>query len=276
MTQAQFHSEEKIRLRKQLVEQAIKLALQSQWEEAVATNRTLLSQFPRDPEALNRLGKALSELGQYAEAKKAYAEALEINPSNAIARKNLERLSHLGNETSNHAPPATAERIDPRLFIEETGKTGFTRLVNIAPPEELAKLTSGDQVYFHVDGRTLHVRNARGEDIGQVEPRLANRLINFMDGGNQYAAAITDLNDHEVRIIIRETYQHPNMLGRVTFPAQGTGETIRPYIKDSVLRYDRDEEEDFGEDGDYSGEGDNEPEDIPEIEFEESDSSDME
>lgn len=276
MTQAQFHSEEKIRLRKQLVEQAIKLALQSQWEEAVATNRTLLSQFPRDPEALNRLGKALSELGQYAEAKRAYAEALEINPSNAIARKNLERLSHLGNEAANHAPPATAERIDPRLFIEETGKTGFTRLVNIAQPEELAKLTSGDQVYFHVDGRTLHVRNARAEDIGQVEPRLANRLINFMEGGNQYAAAITDLNEHEVRVIVRETYQHPNMLGRVTFPAQGAGETIRPYIKDSVLRYDRDEEEDFGEDGDYSGDGDNEPEDIPEVEFEESDSNDME
>jgi tetratricopeptide (TPR) repeat protein len=276
MTQAQFHSEEKIRLRRQLVDQAIKLALQSQWEEAVATNRTLLSQFPHDPEALNRLGKALSELGQYAEAKKAYAEALEINPANTIARKNLERLSHLGNEADNHAPPAAAERIDPRLFIEETGKTGFTKLVNIAPPEELAKLTSGDQVYFHAEGHTLYVRNARGEDIGQVEPRLANRLINFMEGGNRYAAAITDLNEHQVRVIVRETYQHPNMLGRVSFPAQGTGETIRPYIKDSVLRYDRDDEEDFGEDGDYSGEGDNEPEDIPEIEFEESDSGDME
>ena len=66
------------------------------------------------------------------------------------------------------------------------------------------------------------------------------------------------------------------MLGRVSFPAQGIGETIRPYIKDSVLRYDRDEEEDFGDDGDYNGEGDNEPEDIPEIEFEETDTSDME
>jgi tetratricopeptide (TPR) repeat protein len=277
MTQAQFHSEEKIRLRKQLVDQAIKLALQSHWEEAVATNRTLLSQFPHDPEALNRLGKALSELGQYAEAKKAYAEALEINPANTIARKNLERLSHLGDGVSGHVPPAATERIDPRLFIEETGKTGFTKLVNVAPAEELAKLTSGDQVYFHVDGRTLRVRNARGEDIGQVEPRLANRLINFMEGGNQYAAAITDLNERHVRIIIRETYQHPNMLGRVSFPAQGTGgETIRPYIKDSVLRYDRDDEEDFNEDGDYSGDSDNESEDIPEIDFEETESSDME
>ncbi len=276
MTQAQFHSEEKIRLRKQLVEQAIKLALQSQWEEAVAANRTLLAQFPHDPEALNRLGKALSELGQYAEAKRAYAEALEINPSNTIARKNLERLSHLGNETANHAPAGAAERIDPRLFIEETGKTGFTRLVNIAPPEVLAKLTSGDQVYFHVDGHTLYIRNARGEDIGQVEPRLANRLINFMEGGNQYAAAITDLSERQVRIIVRETYQHPSMLGRVSFPAQGTGETIRPYIKDSVLRYDRDDEEDFGEDGDYGSDSDNDSDDVPEIEFEESESGEIE
>ena len=277
MTQAQFQSEEKIRLRKQLVEQAIKLALQSQWEEAVAVNQSLLSQFPRDPEALNRLGKALSELGHYAEAKKAYAEALEINPANTIARKNLERLSHLGTgETSDHAPKAAAERIDPRLFIEETGKTGFTRLINAAPPEELAKLTSGDQVYFDVDGHTLYVRNARGETIGQVEPRLANRLIRFMQGGNQYAAAITDLDNHQVRIIIRETYQHPDMIGRVSFPAQGTGETIRAYIKDTMLRYERDEEEDGGEDGDYSDTGDGDIEDVPEIDFEESDSNDME
>src|SRR5690242_12586967 len=105
MSQAQFQSEEKIRLRKQLVEQAVQLALQSKWEEAVAANKTLLSQFPRDPEALNRLGKALSELGQYSEAKKAYSESLEINPANNIARKNLERLSLLSSEADNHTPP---------------------------------------------------------------------------------------------------------------------------------------------------------------------------
>jgi len=274
MTQAQFQSEEKIRLRKQLVDQAIKLALQSQWEEAVAVNRSLLAQFPRDPEALNRLGKALSELGHYAEAKKAYAEALEINPANTIARKNLERLSHLGNvEADDHSPKMAVERIDPRLFIEETGKTGFTRLINVAPADELAKLTSGDQVYFHVDGHTLYVRNARGEDIGQVEPRLANRLINFMQSGNQYAAAITDIDNQQVRIIIREAYQHPDMIGRVSFPAQGTGETIRAYIKDSMLRYDRDDEDDLGEDGDYADAGENELEEAQETEFEESDSS---
>jgi tetratricopeptide (TPR) repeat protein len=273
MTQAQFQPEEKVRLRKQMVEQAIELAKQGRWEEAVAVNKSLLSQFPRDPEALNRLGKALSELGQYAEAKKAYTEALEINPTNTIARKNLERLSHLSIEVSNHIPPAATERIDPRLFIEETGKTGFTNLVNLAPTEVLAKLTSGDQVYLHPDGRTLYVRNARGETIGQVEPHLANRLILFMEKGNQYAAGIRDLGERQVRLIIKETFQHPSMFGRVSFPSQGGGESIRAYIK---LRYDREEDEELGEEGEYGGEAEGEMEDVPEVEFEETDTGEME
>jgi hypothetical protein len=79
-----------------------------------------------------------------------------------------------------------------------------------------------------------------------------------------------------VRIIIRETYQHPSMLGRVIFPAQGTGDTIRPYIKDSVLRYDREDEDELGEDGDYPSDNEGEPEDVPELEFEETDTGDME
>ena len=273
MTQAQFQPEEKVRLRKQMVEQAVQLALQSRWEEAVAVNKSLLSQFPRDPEALNRLGKALSELGQYAEAKKAYTEALEINPTNTIARKNLERLSHLSSEASNHTPPTATERIDPRLFIEETGKTGFTNLVNLAPTEVLAKLTSGDQVNLHPDGRTLYVRNARGENIGQVEPHLANRLILYMEKGNQYAAAIRDVGEQQVRLIIKETFQHPSMFGRVSFPAQGGGESIRAYIK---LRYDREEDDESGEEGEYGGEAEGDVEDVPEIEFEETDTGDME
>jgi tetratricopeptide (TPR) repeat protein len=274
MTQAQFQPEEKVRLRKQLVDQAIALARQGLWAEAVEVNRTLLSQFPKDAEALNRLGKALSELGRYAEAKKAYAEALEINPANSIARKNLERLSHLGSEESNHIPPAATERIDPRLFIEETGKTGFTQLINLAPAEVLAKLTSGDQVYLHADGRTLYARNARGETLGQVEPYLANRLILYMEKGNQYAAAIRDVGEQQVRLIIKETFQHPSMFGKVSFPAQGGGENVRPWSR--VRFVDREDDEDGGEEGEYGGDSERDIEDVQELEFEESETSEGE
>lgn len=71
MTQAQS-AEEKARLKKQWTDLAIKQAQTSQWEEAVLTNKNILQLFPTEAEAYNRLGKAYSELGQYAEARDAY------------------------------------------------------------------------------------------------------------------------------------------------------------------------------------------------------------
>jgi hypothetical protein len=276
MAQVTYQPEERARVLRQLTEDAIKYARESRWEEAVAVNRELLDTTPRDVSALNRLGKALSEMGTYAEAKQAYADALALDPTNSIARKNLERLALLGDEA--HAT-RSAERIDPRLFIEETGKTGFTMLVDVAPAEVRARLTAGDQVYLHVEGRALQARNGAGETIGRVEPKLASRLLKFIAGGNQYAAGITDLDDGTVRIIIRETFQHPSQLGRVSFPPRvgsGTGDTVRPYIKDSMLRYDREEEDDDGdEDGEFV-EGDESTEELAESEFEERDSREME
>jgi len=269
MLQSQYQPEERARLRKQWVEQAIAQALASQWEEAVATNKQILSIFTQDIEAYNRLGKAYSELGQYAEAKWAYSQTLKLDPDNAIAQRNLERLSRLSDEQAVSA--AGIERIDPRLFIEETGKTAATSLLSLAPAEEIAKLTPGDQVRLVPEGRRLLVQTARGTYIGQVEPRLGNRVVNLMESGNQYAAAITAIENGQVKIIIRETYQHPSQLGKVSFPAQGgAGETIRAYIKDSVLRYDREDEEDLGDEGEY-GEGEGETEELGDIEFEDTD-----
>lgn len=268
MSQATYQPEERERRRRQLSEQAIQMARESRWEEAVTVNRDLLVLVPRDPSTLNRLGKALSELGQYSEAKRAYTEALEQDPANNIARKNLERISSLSDEDSDgrHA----VERIDPRLFIEETGKTGFTVLVDLASREVIARLSAGDQVYFAPEGQVLYVTNAADERIGRVEPRLANRLIKFMKGGNKYAAGIADLSETEVRLLIRETFQHPSQFGKVSFPAHGASETIRAYTKDSMVRRDVDDEDDYGDGDDDGDDGDDDDsEESGEPEFEE-------
>src|SRR5271166_5678960 len=84
-----INNEDRARLVRQLSQHCIQLALQSRWEEAVSANRELLKLVQRNPETLNRLGKAYSELGRYAEAKKAYGESLQIDANNNIARKNL-------------------------------------------------------------------------------------------------------------------------------------------------------------------------------------------
>src|SRR5215470_19686199 len=149
MTQAQS-AEEKIRLKKQWTDQAIQQALASQWEEAVITNKNILSIYPTEAEAYNRLGKAFSELGQYAEARQAYTQTLKYSPNNTIAKKNLERLSLLQEEPLQVL--SGAERIDPQLFIEETGKTGITELINLASSSVLAKVAVGDKVQLHVNG----------------------------------------------------------------------------------------------------------------------------
>ena len=249
MTHATYQPEERARQYRILTEQAIDLALKSRWEEAAAINRRLLELNPRDLSALNRLGKSLSELGEYDEARSSYASALELDPENNIARKNLARLEQLG--TADGAARLTAERIDPRLFIEETGKTGFTNVVDVAPTSVLARLSAGEQVHLRREGSLLYVETAAGQRIGRVEPRLANRLIKFMDGGNQYAAGIAEMHGRDVRLIIRETFQHPSQFGKVSFPAHGpTGETIRPYTKDTMLRYEQEEDDEFGDDSD--------------------------
>jgi tetratricopeptide (TPR) repeat protein len=264
MMQAQS-AEEKARLKKQWTDLAIKQALESQWAEAVSTNRNILNLFPTEPDAYNRLGKAYSELGQYTEARQAYKQTLKFSPNNTIAKKQLDRLSKLQEVPA--VIHANMESIDPRLFIEETGKTGTTELISLASPAVLAKVGVGDKVYLNVDGHRLLVNSAGGEELGQIEPRLANRLISFIEGGNRYAAGILSMEHGQVRLIIREDYQHPSMFGKVSFPSQGSSDTFRAYIKDSMLRTDRDDDDEMSTEDEYYDGGD-EPEELTEVDFE--------
>jgi len=265
MTQAQS-AEEKAQLKKQWTDLAIKQAQTSQWDEAVLTNKSILQLYPGEAEAYNRLGKAYSELGQYIEARQAYSQTLIYSPKNTIARKNLDRLALL-QENSPQVVHVGTGRLDPQLFIEETGKTGVTELLNLAPKAILARVAVGDKVHLYVIGHTILVRNSAEEDLGQIEPRLANRLINFMEGGNRYAAAILAMEQGQVRLIIREEYQHPTMFGKVSFPSQGGGDTIRAYIKDSMVRRGHEDDDELTGDDEYY-DGNDESDDMNEVDFE--------
>lgn len=265
MTQT-LSAEEKARRKKQWTDLAVKLAQEGQWEEAVNTNRNILDLFPQEPDAYNRLGKAYSELGHYAMAREAYSQTLKYSPGNTIARKNIERLAPLPDEAPT-ATPLGANRINSNLFIEERGKTGSTMLINLAPANVLARVNRGDLVSLEVDGRRLWVRSAAGDTLGQVEPRLAARLIDFINAGNRYAAGISIIDPHTLGLVIREEYQHPSMYNTVSFPpSQSGGETVRAYIKDSMLRHDREEDDDLGSDDEYYDGGSDE-EDMNEFDF---------
>lgn len=250
MSLQQQQSKERAKQRRLLAESAIRLATQGKWEDAIQVNQELIELFPNDVEAHNRLGKALMELGRYRAARDAYAQSAEIDPNNSIAKKNLARLETLA-ESVPEDTEATRERVDPRIFIEETGRTGHTSLINLADAPTIARLTTGDQVSFQVDSATLKVLDSRGEQIGEIEPRLALRLISLMNGGNEYAAAITSLSERQVNIIIKEMYQHPSQAGKVSFPARA-GDGFRGYIKSGVIDHDRDVDEEALEGEDFA------------------------
>ncbi|MFA5055507.1 MAG: tetratricopeptide repeat protein [Dehalococcoidia bacterium] len=236
------------KLKRERTQEAITFAMEGRWDEAIAANESIIEAAPNDINALNRLGKALTEKGRYKEAIEAYNRTLGIDAKNIIARKNLRRLSLL--KEKQPAPSEDRPKAVPRTFIEETGKAGVARLDQPAPREILVKMSAGDIVQLKLKKQRLVVENEAGEYLGQVEARINTRLSKLMKGGNKYSAAIASISDSAVKIIITETYQHPKQLGRPSFPAK-LSDGFRSYVKGSILKYELgDEEETYDDSGD--------------------------
>ncbi|HZS94446.1 MAG TPA: tetratricopeptide repeat protein [Chloroflexota bacterium] len=232
----EISDEERRSRRRQMGQQAIALAMQSRWQEAVDLNRQIVDIAPDDDEALNRLGKALTELGKIGDARQAYEQALGADPANMIAQRNLERLSRISEvEAGELARRAAAVKLDPRFFTEETGKTAITLLEQPAKSEVLATLSAGEEVRLEPENGELFVSSMDGTYVGRVTERLATRLLRLMQSGNAYRAGVVGEENNTARIIIRETVQSPQNAGRISFPPQV--QTLpRPYLREGLLR----------------------------------------
>ena len=232
-------TEKKARLRRMKSREAIGLALEGDWEQAVEVNREVLRLFPDDVEALNRLGKAFMELGRYSGARSAFESAARISPYNSIAKKNLERLPRL-EETA--GPPKQGKVVSPYLFIEERGKSCMTTLEKPATLETLCRMAAGDSVKLRAKEHVLLVENQQGDYVGQFESKLGMRLTRLMKSGNRYEAAIISINPQDVSVIILETYRHRDTRGICSFPTNRRDEHRKAYWTDALLRYDVDSE----------------------------------
>lgn len=237
-----MQGEDAARLKRQWTDQAVTLALESRWEEAVVLNRQIIESTPNDVDTWNRLGKALLELGRLREARESYQRSLELDPVNSIAKRNLDRLVNVKEEEVSRAE--MGGKVAQDLFIEEMGKSGSTILQNVAK-EMLARLVAGDEVYLKPDGTVLNVENAQGELIGSIEPKLGLRLTSLIQGGNRYAAAVRSVSDIGAELIIKEVFRDPSQT-RLSFPTTSV-EGVRPYTRETLLRYDIEEEEEDAE-----------------------------
>jgi hypothetical protein len=242
-------SQEPTKPKSAYVEEAVQLAVDARWDEAVEVNRYIIESFGADEGSQNRLGKALTELGQLENAKTAYDGSLTINPMNPVARKNSAKLESLMN--AKEALKGGPVKVDLNLFVEEMGKTTTTTL-RAAAGDVCSKVAPGDVAELRTEGDGVEVDTVRGVRVGSLEPKLARRLLKFIQGGNRYQAGVTSCEGSTVKVIVRETYQDPKFAGKPSFPIVRKREVeFRPYSRESLVTRDAEsyatEEDDLDE-----------------------------
>lgn len=237
------------RSRKQRADAAIGFALERRWDLAAAENRSLLADFPDDIEAANRLGKALTELGELEAAAEAYRRSLAIDASNVIARRNLTRIEELKAQTTKAKRPATttgrraraaAAATRPHSLIEESGKSAEFTLHDPNLPA-LRRVAAGDPAELVATPRGASVRSATGAILGHLEPRAGLRLRRLIEGGNTYAVVIRRVANDQATIYVRELTRAPELQDQPSFLSPATAarrrSAPRAYTKTSIVRY---------------------------------------
>jgi len=265
-------SQNRGRARRQLVEQARSFATEGKWRQALEVNQQLIERSPKDVDAYNRLGKAFFELRRFRSAYEAYQTSYTIDPANVIAQRNISRIEPLKDTEEEIGDVPELGPLRQNVFIEEVGKTYVDDLVSVATGPVLTELSSGDRLQIVVEGNAVSITDQQGIFIGQLEPLLANRMIELFGMGNQYEAYVTSSTGMSVRIIIREVLKDPSMLNRLSFPRQGKVAIPRAYLRDTRLFRDvpdmllGDDEDDDG-DGDETDEFDTSDSDDDDTEF---------
>lgn len=187
-----------------LRDQAIKLALESNWEEAIAINRVLLEESERDIDTLKRLAYAYMQAGKFDEAKDTYSKIIVLDNTNPIATKNLRKLSALSQQKNGVASITHINHMD-NVFIQEAGKTKTIELTNVADKRTLMSLQNGDEVTLIIKRSKIFALTSDKTYIGMLPDSIGIRLISFMKGGNEYQACVKGVNEKTVSVFIKET-----------------------------------------------------------------------
>jgi tetratricopeptide (TPR) repeat protein len=184
-----------------LAQKAISAALKANWNAALELNKQILKNDSKDVDALNRLARAHSELGEIAKAKKIAQKVVKIDPHNTIAAKALERWKVL-----KKGEKAVPTKFSARVFLEEPGKTKIVSLLHLGDSNKvLANLDSGDEVVLKLGSHRISVCTLNKKYIGRLPDDLSVSLIKLIKRGNEYQVFVKSSKPHEIKVFIRET-----------------------------------------------------------------------
>ena len=215
MTVTLRQEEDHVRLGRRLGQQAVALAVEGRWEEAVAANKTIIERFPNDVAACNRLGRAFIELGRFDEATEAYQGTLEIDRNNAIATKNMQRLKAWAEVKELESQKGLSLGKD--FFASTIGKTGVVSLTNVSARDRIPEVGEG-VVFLKRRGQQVFAEDENGLVLGELEPKHGSRLAKLIHGGNEYSATVLSTGEVGTQLLVKEEFQHPSQVGHPSFP----------------------------------------------------------
>lgn len=186
-----------------LKDKAIKLALESSWEDAIAVNSEILSTAPKDIDTMKRLAYAHMQSGNFEEAKSIYAQIIDLDKTNPIAVKNLRKLSSLSQQKNGTNPVSHLNHMD-NVFIQEAGKTKTVELTNLADKRTIVGLQYGDEILLTIKRSKIFALTTDKVYVGMFPDSVGIRLISFMKGGNEYQACVKSVDDKSVSVFIKE------------------------------------------------------------------------
>jgi len=226
----------------ELAQKAISLALKGCWKEAIATNQEILKVKKDDVDALNRLARAYSEVGNLTKAKKTAQNVLKIDPFNSIATRSLEKWKDLKKGETYTSHPSSVE-----TFLEEPGKTKICSLLFLGDKNTIGKLDSADEVKIDTHSHRLSICTLDNKYIGRLPDDLSARLKKLIKLGNEYCVFIKSIDKGEVKVFIKETKREKKISDIPSFSAEKVDYiTFTP----PELIHDKAELNDDDEDGD--------------------------
>lgn len=180
-----------------LTQKSIDFALKCNWKEAIKLNLLILKEDAEDVDALNRLARAYFENGDVNKAKKTSKSVLKINPENNIAKNSLIKYSQSRPISKNK------NGSDISSFIEESGKTKLTTLINLGSEKVSSVLSSGDKVLLTPHAHKVSVMTINGEYIGKLTDDLSARLRILIKNGNKYKVFIKSASKNCIKVFIK-------------------------------------------------------------------------
>lgn len=187
---------------------AVGAAKDGDWQKAAEINEDILKLNSKDIGALNRLGLAYMQLEKSSKAKSCFNQVLEIDSSNSIAKKNLDKIKN---------KLCTTPNFSQENFIEEPGKTKIVELHRLAGKDVLNRLNPGQSCELKIKNRYISVES-EGKYIGTLPEDLSFRLTKLINRNNRYECFVHSSSMKSCSIYVKEVERSAQNANIHSFP----------------------------------------------------------